>query len=262
MGDFGAKGSVPGYNVLTALDYLLQFSSSWPLLKVHATNTASITWNATPQTIYTHNLGFPPFFFIVSGGKIVLSTGIGVDNSVLAYDGSSPGVGTFSFRYYVCRLDLTQAFSAPVILGASTLGAQSDDYGFKVTKPGKASTSTDLRDFALHSSTRSLMVHKVDPGTTSLSGGYYQRTVAHGLTYLPLAFAFVKYGTNTIGANANYYYMMNQPAGVSPSDYSFDATNVSMRIDSTYVSAAPVTTAVVLKDPYARETINLTFPTS
>lgn len=262
MGDFGAKGSVPGFNVLTALDYLQQFNSSWPLLKVHATGTASIALNSTPQTIYTHNLGFPPFFFIAAGGKVSHISGIGVDSSVLAYDGVYPVGGTLNFRYFICRLDLTQNFTAPVILGTSTPGAANDDYGFKVAKPGKSTSSTDLRDFALHSSSRSLMVHKVDSGPGSLSGGYYQRTTPHGLTYTPLAFAFVKYGTNIDGYNPNWFYMINQPVGAIISYYEFDSTSVRTYVDSFHVSGAPVTTAVVLKDPYARETINLTYPTS
>jgi len=260
--NFGAKGSTKGYNVKTVADYLQLFNSSWPLLKVEHGAAATITLNATPQTIYTHGLGYAPFYIIVSGGEIDANpNGIGVDSNVLAYDGSHAIGGTYSFYYYVCRLSLTDNYTAPTVLGSTTTTNVNDDYGFKVMKPGKDISSTDLRDYALYSSSRSLMVHKVDNGVSVLDGGgYYVRAVAHGLSYVPMGFAFVQYGANIVGHNATYYYSISPAVGVSVSNYALDGTNMTMRTDSFYVSAASNFSAVILKDPFSKETVARTFP--
>ncbi|MEO5499469.1 MAG: hypothetical protein ABIR46_03145 [Candidatus Saccharimonadales bacterium] len=261
MGDFGAKGSVKGFDVKTVTDYLQLFNSSWPHLKIEHGGVATINLSATPQTIYTHNLGYPPFFIIMIDGKFdAKPTGIGVDSTILGYDGSYGVGGTLTFYYYVCRLSLADNLTTADVSGSVATTDTNDDYGLKVMKPGKDITSTDLRDYALYSSSRSLMVHKVDYGVSALNAGYYTRTVAHGLSYIPLGFCFVKLGTNSIGANPTYHYSVAPSVGVAVSDYNIDATNMNMRTDSFYVSGAPNFSSVILKDPFSKETIARTYP--
>ncbi len=265
MADYGAKGSVPGYDVNTVTDYLLQFSSSWPLLKIQTGGSATININGTPQIIYTHNLGYPPLYFVITNGKFDATigfSGVGVDNNVLAFDGSSSGGGTLSFYYYVCRLPLNQNFTAPVIPQGTIRNAIDHDYGFKVSKPGASIDSDDLRDFALHSSTRSLMIQKIDTGATAFNGLDYSRTVVHELDYVPIGFAYVRYGAGGVGLghNPNYYYITPPPVGVQDAFYTIDSTKMVITESSASVTAAGDATAVILKDPFFRDTINITLP--
>lgn len=251
MADYGAKGSVKGYDVKGVVDYLLQFSSSWPLLKIGDTNTFSGT--------VTHSLGYPPFHFLAtSDGRVdQLASNYGVDSSVLAR-----ASGSGSPRYFICRLSLTESFTAPIVSGTTSTTAAVDSHGFKVSKPGKDVSSTDMRDFSLHSSTRSLMVHKVSEGAMSNTGGGlgWERTVAHGLGYTPIAFAFIRPDTNSIGLATDRYCIVPPAIGVAGFYYSVDSTNIYVTADSGLLTGSPRSSIVVLKDPFAKDIINLSFP--
>lgn len=266
MGDFGAKASVPGYDINHVTDFLMSFNSSWPLLKIEHSDVATITLNGTPQTIYTHNLGYPPVYFFLSGlaGSIFQEYGdlshIGVNNTILGYDGLNPVGGTYTFRYYVCRLPLTQNFTAPIVGDSQIQTDISRDYGIKVAKPGKSTSSTDLRDFALNTSSRSLMVHKVDYGTLAFDGSDYVRTVSHGLTYTPIAFCYLKYGAGNVSYSPDYHYIIAGPQGVQDAYHSVDSSNMNIFENGVSATAPGDATMVALKDPFAKETINVSFP--
>ena len=251
MSDYGAKGSTPGFDTKTTIDYFQLFNSSWPQLKVGLEGNASGT--------VAHNLGYPPFHFITrSDGRVdQTANGYGVDSSNLA---RTAGVDTI--KYFICRLDLTTNFDSPVISGGVGTVEVDRDYGFKVAKDGKDVNSTDMRDFALHSSTRSPMVQKVDNGLMTNTGGGlgYERTVAHGLTYTPEAFAFILPGTNTLGLSATRYSIIAPPIGAAGYYYTVNATSVYITADPFYFSAPPRVSVVVLKDPLAKTTVNVSYP--
>lgn len=248
--DYVAKGTPPGYDVKTAADYLLSFNSEWPLLKVHDTGNYSGAVN--------HNLGYPPFHFLAStfvpGAIDELSDTYGVDSSVLE---RSSGSG--SPRYYIFRLDLTQNFTAPILSSDVSTTPKNDDYVFKMTKPGKDTSSTDMRDFALHSNTRSPMVHKVSHGTMTGTPENWYYTVPHGLTYVPTVFPFIKPNANSAGLNPNRYFIVPPPIGVGIANYIVDATNVIV-FGGTLLDSAPQCSVVVLKDPFLKQVINVSFP--
>lgn len=255
MGDYGGKGSTPGFDVKTTIDYFQMFNSSWPLLKI------GLDGNGTSPI--THNLGYPPFHFITTiDGRVDQNAGIvtdnfGVDSSVLARN-----FGSGSVKYFICRLDLTTNFDSPIVSGGVGVVDADRDYGFKVAKEGKSVDSTDMRDFALHSSTRSLMVQKVDNGlTTSTGGGLgYERTVAHGLSYTPEAFAFILPGTNTFGLSPTRYSLLGPATGAAGAYYSVTSTGVYVTADVTVFSSPPRIAVVVLKDPLAKTTVNVNYP--
>lgn len=252
MADFGAKGSVKGSNVLTAVDYLLQFSSSWPLLKIHETGVISGD--------VTHSLGYPPFHFLATtGGRINQLAGdeFAVDNTILdRFTGSSTP------RYFICRLSLTENFTASSVSGGTTLVSPSEDYGYKVSIPGEDISSSDLRDFSLYSRTRSLMVHQVTNITMSNTGGGlgWEAIVSHNLGYTPIAFAFLSPGTNGLGLPTGKYGIVPTAVGVSGRYYSASSTNVYITADNFDFTGTPTVSVVILKDPFTRETINLSFP--
>ena len=121
------KGTPRGYDVGTAIDYLLSFDASWPLLKIHSTDNFGGT--------VTHSLGYPPFHFLAATftpGAVNEFAGTnenyGVDSSQLA---RSSGAGTP--RYYIFRLDLTTDFTAPIISGSTVQTGVANDYVFKIT---------------------------------------------------------------------------------------------------------------------------------
>lgn len=268
MGDYGAKGSAKGYDVKTIADYLQLFNSSWPNLKIEASGSATITRNLTPQTIYTHNLNYPPFYILIGGTfadgvmNVIMpnDSGFGVNNTILGYDGHFNFGDTITFYYYVCRLPLNQDFQAEDISGSTFTTGIDDNYGMKVMKPGADIKSTDLRDYALYSSSRSLQIQQVNNSSSSSSGSYFVSSFNHGLPYIPLGFSFINPSTNTLGYNTDWYYALPPPVGAALADYTIDSTSISMRADKTVYTAAPNFSGVILKDPFYKETTNVSYP--
>lgn len=258
-----AKGTPEGNDVDTAVDYLNTFNSSAPLLKVHETNVSSST--------VTHNLGYFPLFFIMypSGGYVpgavnqFSSTEWSVTTSQLVRSS-----GTGSIRYFIFRQSLEVNFSAPYVDGGKSPITSSSNYVFKLSKPGTAVNSQDMRDYSLHSNTKSPMIHKVDYGAMTLISGSYYRVVAHGLPYTPTVIVYMKPGTNSLGLSANNYGMVMPPVGVSGRyfvvDYAVSGQGgvgyVTVWADPFYFSTPPQISVVILKDPYDREIINRTYP--
>lgn len=253
MGDYGAKGSVAGFDVKTVVDYLQLFNSSWPLLKIGSSDLFTGT--------VTHNLGYPPFHFLTtSDGRVNEFAGLstanyGVDSSTLARSG---GVGTP--RYYICRLDLTTNYEAPIISGGTTQQAIETNYGFKISKPGKDINSTDMRDFSLHSGARSLMVQKVSESAMGIGGTGWELTVPHGLSYVPEVFVFMKPGTNNQGYDTSRYMILAPPVGAQLAYYTVDNTNVFISASGIDMTGIPRVSVVVLKDPLAKQVINVSYP--
>lgn len=253
-----AKGTPPGYDVLDTADYLLSFNSSWPLLKLHETGNFSGT--------VTHDLGYPPFHLLArpasgigtNDGRLdQFADEYGVDSSVLAR-----ASGSGSPRYFIFRLDLTTNFLAPNIATSTAKSTENDNYVFKVSKPDKDVSSTDMRDFSLHSNTRSPMLHQVDHGSMVNTGAGLglERTVSHNLGYLPTVFVFMRPGTNTLGLNANRYSIVEPPVGVSGKYFTVTSSSVYITADTSYFSGTPQVSVVILKDPFTKEVINTRYP--
>ncbi|MCR4306244.1 MAG: hypothetical protein NUV73_04135 [Candidatus Daviesbacteria bacterium] len=65
--DYGMKVSKPGFDVKTAADKDLVFSSKFDTFKVHSTGIGSFTANGALQTAtIAHTLGYLPAFFVFS----------------------------------------------------------------------------------------------------------------------------------------------------------------------------------------------------
>lgn len=254
---FVIKGTPPGYDVKTAADYLLSLNSSWPLLKLHETGNFSGTVN--------HNLGYPPFHMLArpasgigtSDGRIDQeATNFGVNSSTLA---RSSGSG--NPRYFIFRLDLTTNFTAPNISTSTAKTPSSNDYVFKMSKSGKDTDSADMRDFSLHSNTKSPMIHEVNYGGT-VGGAFssWERTVNHNLGYAPIAFAFMKPGANTLGFATDRFYIVHPPVGVSSYYYTVDATKIYFNAYNADIIDPPQVSIVILKDPFTKDVVNVSYP--
>lgn len=254
MGDFGAKVSSPGYDVKSVADYLLQFSSSFPHIKINSTGNFSGT--------VTHGLGYAPFHFIATtNGAVDQHVGINENYGV----STTQLVRTFGSgtpRYYIFRLSLTDNYTAPIVTGGTTVATDNDDFGLKVSKEGKNINSTDMRDYSTHSSTKTILLHKVNEGAMSNTGSGlgWERIVAHGLGYTPIAFAFIQPSTNILGMNSSRYTIIPPPVGVAGLYYEVDSTNIYVTADTTFFTGSPRVSVVVMKDPYTKDVVNVSYP--
>lgn len=263
MANFGAKVSKPTYSVNDAKDYNLSFSSSWPLLKIAHQGRFTITNRNTSEVVITHNLGYPPAFLIfdcpsagtsryrsygfIAGGQFATST----TNLKFFSDGSFSG--SRDIYYYIFRQPLNQNFEAPII-NTSTEDTFQDngDYGIKVTKEGKDITSTDLRDYIIHSGTRMPLIHALksdlcrDTGLIFPTGKMHSYT--HNLGYIPAAFAFVNYGANgSPYYDTSYWYAVGGVGG--PSDIALVSQANTIRLEDDHNPSTVTASFLVLKDP-------------
>lgn len=257
--DFGVKVSLPGFNVETAADADLYFNSSWPLLKIDdsISGTLTIAGNASLDVI-THNLNYPPFVMIWSHNNGFWPYYISSINSqtiVLGGTTASLNIGD-NVRYYVFRNPLNTNFQAPNIALASVQqGTNHQDFGIKFAKQNKNTSSTDLRDYTIHSGTKSLQVHQV------LTGPFASYPVQGGgtgwgfryvtdLPYRPVQFAF--YSTDNINFTPVF------AAAQVPPKVLYE-TITGANIISNGVSSGGYGVFVVLLDPYqSNNQINVT----
>lgn len=222
MGDWGIKVSQKGHDVLTCADRYLVFNSSWPVLKILAQGSFSVPNDAADQVLYTHNLGYVPAFWIFdtsayaggTAGKSKLSTSgtsqyFGMNSTELKWLGATRGAsgatGSLTGRYYIFTHNVQTNFTAPVLETTAESAGAAGDFGFKISKEGKDISSTDLRDFVIHSGTRTPQISKCGYGTDTAP---FTLNVTHNLGYKPLYFwwAYIKdYGDSywqaTFGAD-------------------------------------------------------------
>lgn len=203
MAGIGAKVSRPGFDVRTCADHELLFSSSWPLLKIHSQGSFSIPDTTVQTTIATHGLGYVPMFWVFDNGNSISNTTSSASRMTFFLQGQytainstnliwrSTSAGSFSGYYYIFRYDMTTSFEAEIFNSTSSTKTDVGDYGIKVAKSGKSITSTDLRDYVVHSGSRSPMIHKTGTGSFGVGGG--TATITHNLGYEPLYFVYAKY---------------------------------------------------------------------
>lgn len=165
--DVGIKVAQAGYDVETAADYQLTFNSAWPSLQEAFDKTYHVGVGAVVTV--PHNLGFYPFAFGFASqngrylGRIgyanlpTLSMYIGQNNIYLQ--------GSLSEAYDVnvtCyNLDLTKQADYTQPLPSGLQESYSPDYGIKMVKPGRDISSSDLRDYIIHTRAQSPAVLSV-----------------------------------------------------------------------------------------------------
>lgn len=243
-----------GYDVKTAGDENLIYSSEWPLLPIYKQGSFMIG-DVTQQTnIFTHNLGFVPMFWFftnatidawVNSGSLVKDnrseffggTGggnIGINETNLQFVPQAGATGSLTIYYYIFLVDITKPFQSPI----KKIGAVAGGSGgrvFKLAKPSKSVRSTNLDDFVIHSDCRSPLLHSVTPGQGSL-------IVPHNLGYSPMFFAYVQ---NYSNREPGYYELIASGSGGTDVLKS-DTNTVSYSVTS---GTKPIS-IVVLKDPF------------
>ena len=155
----GIKIAKPGFNVETATDYELSFSTSWPSLAVAFTQTINLTPGGGGNVgQFDHPLKFPPFtmVWVVQGGVCTRRTFPSVtDKTIFINDPIATAPGIYYTECY--NLDISKQISynfvppPPLAIG----GKYDNNYGVKFAKPGKSINSRDLNDFIFHSRAQS-----------------------------------------------------------------------------------------------------------
>lgn len=241
-----------GFDVKTAGDENLIYSSEWPLLEIYKQD--SVTYDVTQDTILTkHDLGFPPVFWYFSNmsesawqGSGALNQAkraeffgpvgdgtLGIDGGQLTYKAGFPFTsGVARIYYYIFALDLTKQFDAPIIKVGALAGGNDGNHVFKIAKHGKNVASKDLSDYIIHSRARSPLIHSVNPS----NGSVKNFVVNHGLGYTPMFFGYVK--------NNGKYSLLQTGQGGSSSFLS-DEKNITFNDNG-----GKELTIVVLKDPF------------
>lgn len=222
---YGAKVSQRGYDV-SGKDFKLLYSSSWPLLTI--LDSGPFTGKAPGSTIATHNLGYTPMFLVFhddtnsngfnngASGQVHMIDSFhakyfGMDDNTLVY--SSFATGNMNGYYFIFAVDLETDYTAPNVNTGTiddNADSQDKDYGVKVSKDGFDVSNTDLRNFALHSATRSPMVDSVTTGNLASAG---TKAVTHDLGYEPFPFVYAKLTSGSAFSPARYQHLTTATDG-------------------------------------------------
>lgn len=247
---FGVKVSQRGYDVKEAKDYQLAYSSSWPLLNIVATGSFSA---ATPgSTLVSHLLNYEPMFLVYTNNALRVgaanraymldgfnANAFGISDTNLQY--SSGASGNVTGRYFVFHRELGKNYIAPNVnpgTDAQVTDSNDKDFGIKISKDGADISSTDLRDFGVHSKTRSPMVHSMTSGTKS--AGSTPIVVKHDIGYAPAPLVYIKLLSGSLFSPARYQMATSaEDSHISSSD-----TDASV-----YIPYACEYSIVLLKDP-------------
>lgn len=250
-----------GYDVKTAGDENLIFSSEWPLLKIYQSGPFTISDVTQQQVIATHDLGFPAVFWYFTNDTILAwenfgtlvndkrseffgPTGggtIGMTNSQLTFTPADfTATGSLQGYYYIFANDLTTQYTAPTNNIGGLPAGINPGRTFKIAKSGQSVKSTNLKDFVIHSDTRSPLIHSINPGTVGtdpIVAGGNSFTVEHDLTYVPMFFAYKL--TNGV------YTMIATGSGGSEI-----LTSTSTKVTFQTSLFGQQLTIVILKDPF------------
>lgn len=248
---WGTKISQAGVSVLDAADWQTVMSSGWPLLKIAKAGVI----DGTNQM--AHGLGYNPMFWVFNPA---VNTSDVFSNGSFQY-GSADATniyGTAGLYVYVFAMNLLSPFEAETInLQPDHPTVVDHDWGLKLTKEGvDATTATMLKDYVVHSNSRSPLVHSVQPKSMTYDGspGFFTNfTITHNLGYVPLAFCFASYNDGFGGTlAANRYYTIAGSAGAGGSKFNVTDHDITYTGDFFgRTSATDNFTIVILKDPFS-----------
>lgn len=252
MANYGMKVSRQGFDVKTCSDNQLLWSSAFKMPVVIASGRYDLTDPTTNQTIYTHNLGYVPVFFIV----FRFTTGT-LNTDFQVWDGNTKSGWTAALycdsthifynqnefsqavkiSWFIFNTPLLTSYTAPIVDSTDdTQGGITTDYGFKVSNDGNDVKTAGLVDLASFSgsslgssSVRHQIIHKIGTGTAHNGT---DESFSHGLGYSPM---FLFYGLQT-GVGwfcAQACYIVNAGPTVTEKIRTWaDSTNINFRQDT------------------------------
>lgn len=233
-----------GFDVKTAGDENLLYSSLWPVLSIYKEIPVKITNPTVSVKIADHDLGYSPMFWdftnytntsILPGrSNLLFSNRISVSDHDIQYTGDifAP-TGTIEGVVYLFTLDLSKAYTAPIVKIGGAGGDARSTRGFKLAKEGKSIDSHNLKDFVITTDARSPLIHSVTPAT--VSGGTIR--VEHNLGYVPLYFGYTL---------QNGYYKLMATGGGASTKFSSSAAAITF----TESSDGRQMSIIILKDPF------------
>lgn len=246
--DMGSKVSQMEKDVRTAADQDLLYSSSWPVLRTvrYGRSTTSVIQDGTVEVAncFDHNLGYTPLFITFSANayngefsRERLLLYVNDESAAIIVPPAAPGTTlTFDFYYFLFAVDITENYTSNVFKTTTRNATKDNDFGIKVSLRDRDINSTDLRDFSIHSGTRSPMVHSINYGQPS--GTSFITT--HTLPYKPLFYSYLNTGAEYLG-KTNWFVNVNNFAATVATDSSI----VLEGLLSTYYCST-----VILKDPF------------
>lgn len=224
----GVKVSRIGYDVNTASDKQLAFSSEWPLLPIEAEGDITIEAPVggpgnVSVDIYTHSLGYNPVFYVqrVSGGNFFPGW-VSCDTNKLYFSGYVSSA--INLKWKVFRRDLLTNYLSGNYNITDATKIIDGDYGIFISLPGKDIMSTDKRDFSIRSDVRQLMIHQ-----SGYTNSPAQLVVTHNLGYQPMYLVFGKSGTKyealtqsgSTGVSATSTQLIVDDYGASIADWAY-----------------------------------------
>jgi hypothetical protein len=229
----GIKVSLPG-NDTDSGDVNLAYSSEWPVLRIIKNGELKVLGETS--TTIPHPLKFTPMILTwgPNGGFLNMPRqNIFVDSNNIYWTHPGTNTDTDDTSIMVFDVDIETAFNANAVnVSTSSSATSTSKVGIRFTKEGKDTSSHDLRDYILHSSTRTPLLHAVIPGT---SNGSY----THDLPYSPIFLVFAQ--TDVGGISGKPYVLLNNFAGVTT-----DGKTITIVGQQTGYK----TSIVILKDPF------------
>lgn len=252
-----------------AADYQFVFNSDWPSLAIAFEKNVDVPYTSTVTV--PHGLGFYPLVMgwtILNGISIGRTFGVsgnlsGPQNDVvLTFDDkniylNNQGVYnqvTYTISIKCYNIDISQKVDYTLPQFPTVKSTYDPTTGIKVVKSGKKITSTDLRDFILHSRAQAPAVLSIVTDVTTNSQGGKYIGYNNPANYVPWTLAFVG------GPGQHTTYAPLAP-GAQQSGYAFALLSASeakaqgvpqTRIFKSFTPLYPNNTfgsLVVLRDP-------------
>ena len=239
--------SQEGYDVETAGDENLLFSSQWPSVKYGREVTFSIP-NQNNAATYDHDWGEATAFFAYVVGASASEPSafpqLAITDTQLKWAGGTGITSALELKVFITDIKLEQNYLAPMYNVGAEPSAINRDYLVALSKEGYDVESEDLRNFVFHSYCRSPMLHQVVHGTTAAvaSGpGVNGVDAVHGLSYRPMHFVYKKTAAGWV-----------QVVGVGGTEGAFV---MSDRIRYGNTASGVEASVIVWKDPFTLTSI-------
>lgn len=262
MADYGLKISQPFYDATTAADANLIFSSSWPTLPIaaEATFTNSLFGGTSDfsnfNLTYAHGLPFAPFSIAWSTVNSTGKTG----RYLIPFDGTyaylQPSTSLTSIHVTCYNINMAVDVEYPYLKTSGSKALYDKNFGIKIPKSGKEITSTDMRDFILHSRCQSPQILAVKTQVSSIlsaSGGGTRDIIYTPPVNTPLwAFGYQLVGTKY--SFANYY------SSATPRLFVDANSNGTYSYRLNYSGLADGATLIILRDPmFTSNVVSVTY---
>lgn len=261
MADYGAKVSRRGFDVETASDRQLLWSSAFQSLKIVDKFDVSFTCDNNVRVLHTHNLGYRPMFYLYSGQGSVLwhMKRIVVDDTDFRWfpgriPGNLPLTTSANAKVLVFDVEMGTIFNAPSIDLVDDTTAPYGDFGIKVSRDGFDVKTASLDQLAFSSGgtlagqpVQLQLTHKYGYMTNVL--GRNVQTIPHGLGYVPMFAVFARY--RVTGVDYNWIVpQWTEPISQQISDTWADTSNIYFYDWSSGWNRRNDYAWFILKDPF------------